>query len=168
MKLRRDIRLDEIIMFMSKRAISQHTHPHRHTHAHIQWHTRALPAAVFMVPPALPQRTQQQQPDALPTQAATAQSAATVLSLSLPLSLSLCVRAWTIENDRDTVKNTKEHTHEHTREDDAHLAVLMYTCTHVLMYTCAKSVRARQSVNYLKSTGSRRERERRAAFDLRL
>lgn len=130
MKLRRDIRLDEIIMFMSKRAISQHTHPHRHTHAHIQWHTRALPAAVFMVPPALPQRTQQQQPDALPTQAATAQSAATVLSLSLPLSLSLCVLAWTIENDRDTVKNTKEHTHVKTT------LTLLYSCTHVHMYSC--------------------------------
>lgn len=90
-----------------------HTPTQTHTHSHIQRHTRALPAAVFVVPPALPQRTQQQQPDAnaLPTQAAAAQPAATVLSLSLPL----CVRAWTIENDQDTVKNTKERTHAHAR-----------------------------------------------------
>lgn len=98
---------------LSEQSANTHTPTQTHTHPHIQRHTRALPAAVFVVPPALPQRTQQQQPDAnaLPTQAAAAQPAATVLSLSLPL----CVRAWTIENDQDTVKNTKERTHAHAR-----------------------------------------------------
>lgn len=149
---------------------SANSHTHTHTDTHIQRHTRALPAAVFVVPPALPQRTQQQQPDtnALPTQAATAKPAATVLSLSLSQCACMDNRKRSRHSQKYERAHTRTRTHTKRRRSPC--------CTHVLVYTCAKSVRARQTVNYLESTGSRREakrgrrreRERRAAFDLRL
>lgn len=104
---------------LSEQSANTHTHIDTHTHAHIQWHTHAhcqLPSLWYLqLYLNAHNNNNLTLTRCLRKQRQRSQQRLCSPSLFLSVSLSLCVRAWTIENDRDTVKNTKEHTHTHVK-----------------------------------------------------